>query len=94
MYRIIDNRCSGKTSRLMLLAKDTNSIVACSNPRAMQDKAYSYGITGISFVNYDYILNKNNVDLRGKNIMIDELENFVQYQLSANLQGYTLSNED
>lgn len=94
MYRIIDNRCSGKTSRLMLLAKDTNSIVACSNPRAMQDKAYSYGITGISFVDYDYILNKNNVALRGKNIMIDELETFVQYQLSANLQGYTLSNED
>ena len=29
MYRIIDARGSGKTSRLMLLAKETNSALAC-----------------------------------------------------------------
>ncbi len=31
MYRIIDGRSSGKTSRLMLLAKETNAAIACSN---------------------------------------------------------------
>ena len=45
MYRIIDNRSSGKTSRLMLLAKETGSIIACMNPSAMRQKAYAYGIT-------------------------------------------------
>ena len=35
MYRIIDNRSSGKTSRLMLLAKENNAAIACSNPSAM-----------------------------------------------------------
>ena len=44
MFRIIDSRSSGKTSRLMLLAKETNSAIACSNPSAMRQKAYSYGI--------------------------------------------------
>ena len=30
MYRIIDKRGTGKTSRLMLLAKEENAIIACS----------------------------------------------------------------
>ena len=50
MYRIIDSRSSGKTSRLMLLAKETNSAIACYNPPAMRQKAYAYGITGIEFI--------------------------------------------
>ena len=32
MYRIIENRGTGKTSRLMLLAKENNAIFVCSNP--------------------------------------------------------------
>ena len=52
MYRIIDNRGTGKTSRLMLLAKETNSAIACINPNAMRQKAYAYGITGINFISY------------------------------------------
>ena len=39
MYRIIDGRATGKTSRLMLLAKDTNSVIACANPYAFEQKA-------------------------------------------------------
>ena len=39
MYRIIDKRGTGKTSRLMLLAKEENAIIACSNPDAMRIKA-------------------------------------------------------
>lgn len=35
MYRIIDGRASGKTSRLLLLAKENNGIVVCANPSAM-----------------------------------------------------------
>ena len=94
MYRIIDSRGSGKTSRLMLLAKETNSIIACMNPYAMREKAHAYGITGLTIVGYKDILDKNNDSLRGRNVMIDEIESFAKYQLSTKLTGYTLSNED
>jgi hypothetical protein len=94
MYRIIDSRSSGKTSRLMLLAKENNSVIACSNPYAMREKALGYGITGLTIVSYEDILNKDNDYLRGRTVMIDEIESFVQYQLFTKLTGYTLSNED
>ena len=91
MYRIIDDRGSGKTSRLMLLAKETNSIIACVNPYAMKEKAHAYGITGLTFISYEELLTQSWTDY---NIMIDEMELFVKYQLSGILKGYTLSNED
>jgi hypothetical protein len=91
MYRIIDSRGSGKTSRLMLLAKETNSIIACVNPYAMREKAHAYGITGLTFISYEELLTQSWTDY---NIMIDEMELFVKYQLSGILKGYTLSNED
>lgn len=91
MYRIIDSRGSGKTSRLMLLAKETNSIIACVNPYAMREKAHAYGITGLTFISYEELLTQSWTDY---NIMIDEIELFIKYQLSGILKGYTLSNED
>ena len=51
MYRIIDKKASGKTSRLMLIAKENNADFVCSNPHAMTTKAHAYGITGINFIN-------------------------------------------
>ena len=91
MYRIIDNRSSGKTGRLMLLAKETNSTIACLNPEAMRRKAYSYGIVGLNFISYKELL-----EIPDKtNIMIDELECFTRYCLNGNkLVGYTLSKEE
>ena len=98
MYRIIDSRGTGKTSRLMLLAKEKNGTIVCSNPKAMQRKAYDYGLTGITFISYHEFL----LDGHGSNIgdyYIDELEPFlqaVQYAtgLKGTLQGYTLSEDD
>ena len=57
MYRIIDDRGTGKTSRLMLLAKENNAVFVCANPNSMEYKAKAYGISGITFVSYgDFIL--------------------------------------
>ena len=53
MYRIIDKKGTGKTSRLLLLAKENNGIVVCAYPDWMREKAYKYGITGIDFISYD-----------------------------------------
>ena len=36
MYRIIDNKSSGKTHQLMEIAKASNAVFVCSNPRAME----------------------------------------------------------
>ena len=54
MYRIIDGRSTGKTSRLLLLAKENNGIVVCAYPEWMKEKAYKYGLVGIDFISYDY----------------------------------------
>lgn len=92
MYRIIDERGSGKTSRLMLLAKETGAVIACSNPQAMRQKALAYGIVGIDFVSYHQITVPGN---DYNNVLIDELEAFTQYILGRNnLMGYSMSKDD
>ncbi len=90
MYRIIDSRSSGKTSRLMLLAKETGAAIACSNPSAMRAKAYAYGITGIDFISYSDLFTGGWND----NVLIDEIEDFVKQYTDAKLIGYSLTNED
>lgn len=92
MYRIIDSRSSGKTSRLMLLAKETGAKIACSNPNAMRQKAYAYGITGIDFIPYSDLFN-GAIDPEDK-VMIDELELFIRDYIDGSLIGYTLSKDD
>lgn len=52
MYRIIDGRGTGKTSRLFLLAKEAGVPIICQCPQDMRERAYSYGITGIDFISY------------------------------------------
>ena len=100
MYRIIDSRGSGKTSRLLLLAKETGATVICSNPWAMKQKALAYGIIGINFISYGEALGRGyeyavkGINDHG-NVLIDEIENFAQYAIAnANMIGYCLSNED
>jgi hypothetical protein len=93
MYQIIDKRGSGKTSRLMLLAKENNGILVCSNPQAMEVKAHAYGIIGLDFVSYaNFAI--GNYD-HEKPCFIDELDLYVKHLCSySNLSGYSLSLED
>lgn len=95
MYRIIDNRGTGKTSRLMLLAKENNATFVCSNPRAMEYKAKAYGIDGIHFISYSEFAAIPTLSREGAYI-IDELENFVSelYFYNNTLVGYSLTLED
>lgn len=94
MYRIIDNKASGKTRRLMEIAKENKAIFVCSNPRAMEAKAHAYGIVGIEFIDYFTFL-----DDKGKepaNYVVDEIEMLLHYMfgMNRNLTGYTLTNGD
>lgn len=88
MYRIIGSKCCGKTSQLILLAKETGAAIACSNPMAMEVKAHAYGIVGVNFISYDDALHYQG------DLMIDELELFINYAMYGKLVGYTLSEED
>jgi hypothetical protein len=74
----------------MLLAKETNSAIACYNPPAMRQKAYAYGITGIEFIPYSDLFN----GYYDGNVLIDELEHFVTEFIDAKITGYSLTNED
>ena len=97
MYRIIDSRGTGKTSRLLLLAKENNGVVVCANPDKMREKAYVYGLTGIDFITYtaycEFLSGYGNTDLVGKPIFIDELDRFLCIY-DTEIKGYTISNED
>lgn len=92
IYRIIDSRDSGKTSRLMLLAKENNGILVCNDPYSMRNKAYAYGLVGFDIISYIDYLN-GNYD-KTKPCFIDELELFIKRGLGKSFKGYSLSQED
>ena len=97
MYRIIDGRGTGKTSRLLLLAKENNGIVVCKNPDHMREKAYAYGLTGIDFISYqdfdrDVSESYESGNTYSKPVFIDELDNYLKH-LQFNIQGYTISED-
>lgn len=91
MYRIIDGRGTGKTSRLMLLAKENNGVIVCANPVKMREKAEVYGIVGLEFLSYKDFVEQPSDPFTP--YYIDELEAFVKTLTQGRLQGYTLSEE-
>ena len=90
MFRIIDGKSSGKTSRLMILVKEHDGILVCANTYAMREKAHAYGLTGFDIISYSDYLNHNYEF--GKECFIDEVEVFLK-SLGNNISGYSLSLE-
>lgn len=97
MYRIIDGRGTGKTSRLFLLAKEADIPIVCQCPQDMKEKAYAYEITGINFISYQEAITAGDTSDPAKKVFVDNLEQFSYYVLMKNhfkLKGFTVSNED
>ena len=92
MYRIIDKRGSGKTSRLMLLAKETGATIVCANPNAFEYKAKSYGLNGIRFISYTDYFHEDNSEGKYK-YLIDEIDGMLQ-AWDYSLIGYCLTPDD
>lgn len=96
MIRIIDKRATGKTSRLMLLAKETGAILVCQCPEIYKAKAERYGIIGLDFVSYrDYFYElekRKGGKYQGREVLIDELELFLK-ALDSHINGYSLSQD-
>lgn len=84
---IIGNASTGKTRKLIELAYDRNAVVVCFNPDAMRVKAHNYGFHGLEFYGYDEILYLR----EGRNIVVDELEEFFKYGLELKLDGFNLT---
>ena len=92
MYRIIGERSSGKTRKLMEIAKHDNAYFVCENPKAMENKAYNYGITGITFVSYETFYTKMLIgDDNFVPVVIDDLDNYFTYV--GKVIGYTISED-
>lgn len=90
MIKIIDKPGTGKTSRLLLLAKENNGVVVCDNPTAMREKAYDYGLTGIDFFSYDQYICLDNEEFVDRPIFIDEIELFLK-KFNFDIKGFTLT---
>ena len=90
MIQIIDKRGSGKTSRLMLLAKENNAKFVCANPNAMESKAKAYGLEGITFISYRDFITSYDED----KYVIDEVDGFLRSIMGdSTLLGYSLTLE-
>lgn len=90
MIQIIDGRGTGKTSRLMLIAKELNVPIVCNNPDDLKRKAYSYGITGLTFLSYSDISKK---DCSVDTFLVDEIDYLAKFFVRGKIVGYTLSKE-
>lgn len=73
----------------MLLAKENNGVLVCSNPHAMQAKAKAYGLVGFDIISYnDYLMGQFD---ENKPIFVDELDEFVRLAQKNCLNGFTLT---
>lgn len=90
MFRIIEERSSGKTRKLIEEAYKNNGVVLCSNPERMREKALAYGIPFADFASYNNLIYyTTTIDKRP--IYIDELEMFLS---RYGVAGYNMSIED
>lgn len=90
MFRIIEERGTGKTRRLIEEAYKNNGVVLCSNPERMREKALAYGIPFADFARYDNLVYYSTVTDK-RPIYIDELEMFLS---RYGVAGYNMSIED
>lgn len=94
MYKIIDDKCSGKTKKLIDAASKNKGIVVCKNAYSTRAKSIAYGFHGAKYMSYDDAINNLNALDNLNGLYIDELEDFVTYLLKGKLSGYTLSKEE
>lgn len=92
MYKEIGVRGNGKTRRLLEYASKNKSIVVCSMPKAMEEKAREYGIENIECISYSTFLDVRH-KLKGQTIVIDEIEGLLE-RLNVDIIGYTLGVEE
>lgn len=92
---IVAERSTGKTRKIIELAKEKNATVVCKNPMAMARKAEAYGILGVQFVSYDEAINLLRDDfVYYDNFVIDEVKEFLDFLFAGNCLGFTQTEDD
>ena len=87
MIRIIEEKNSGKTRKLMEECAKKNGTFVSANPYSAREKAHAYGIVGIThFISYEQFTNDVYAHT---NYYIDEIENLFKNRV----KGYTISLE-
>lgn len=81
---IIDKNCTGKTRKMLEMAKESGATVICKYPLHMQSKSNAYGLYGLKFVGYeDFLAGSCN----GEKVAIDELGDFMAYFFNVELDS-------
>lgn len=86
MKQIIDKRGSGKSSRLLLMAKQYGATVVCHYPSRMKEKALIYGITGVDFIDYETFLTQPKNEYI--TYYIDDISDFLKF-IHTGIIGYS-----
>ena len=84
MFIVSGGRGTGKTRRLLEAAQITSSVVACKDPVKMIERAYKYGITGLTIIPYEDIQNTGTE----ATIYIHDIETFIKYAF-PNITGFS-----
>lgn len=90
MVKIIDRRGTGKSCRLMLLAKEKNATIVCPSPHVFEEKIKEYGLSGLSCISYSDFLEYHDPQ---KCYVIDEIDGFLMALGGSSIKAYTCSYE-
>lgn len=89
MEKIIDNRGTGKTTKLVKEASENDGVIVCSYPPYV--KELNDEIIVLTYGEYIQCLLKGTVI--NHPIYIDEIDGFLSH-LDKNIKGYTISTEE
>lgn len=91
MFVINGKKGTGKTKVLIekVKAEGENGLLVCADPKAMRERAYEYGITGLNIISYKDLLSRG-LDNCDKQTYIHDINKFLKYSFYG-VAGYTLN---
>jgi len=90
MEKIIAERGTGKTAKLINLAVENNGIIVCSNPAHVINKGYDMGVTNLNVLSYvQYSIEKSSIS---QPVYIDDIDAFFA-EFDSNIAGYSVSKD-
>lgn len=95
MIKIIDNRGTGKTKKLIKEAYENNLTLLVKDnlhKKGIIDKALSMGIPGISTMTYSEF--KDHDRCGTDYYLVDDLDEYLKFISDNKIVGYSLTNED
>ena len=91
MFIISGGRGTGKTRTLLERIKAEDGAIACADPEAMRERAYRYGIVGLTIIAYEDIpIFKIAYPDKNEKLYIHDINKYLNTNFPW-VQGYTLS---